>query len=315
VYDVFVSTASDILMVAVQELSSHFIYNHPTGMDTGPTLITSDPSVAVDSWISTPGSTALVGDGFQLLPGDEAAWFDVNDNGPQIDFPLARLTVPDGTEGILGGFLARKGDTAFIADRFELRFYASGDSTMTVVGPYDRGNGVPTSAVPSDAEPSSTEAPAPETPIVETPPDDLPIVENSFIDASGNTDSCEIDGCLVVEPPIMFFEGETIDIPVVWASGNEYMQKLSVKGGLLGSVDLTDAIDFRSSHLYFTLSSTSVVDGTGQLHVPEPGAATMILMGVWGCAIGWRRFSAVPCARDGPCTSRCLGESCRGLDG
>jgi MYXO-CTERM domain-containing protein len=59
-----------------------------------PAFIALNRALAYDSWITTPGETALTG---ADLPGDgTGAWGDATDDGPQSSFQFARMTTPVG---------------------------------------------------------------------------------------------------------------------------------------------------------------------------------------------------------------------------
>jgi hypothetical protein len=103
VYQWSVTADGDILSVnniLINLLGSATLYNHSFG-DPGnankptPGLEAAFPSIAVDSWIDTPGLGTRLGPD---LPGDGTTTIgDTEDNGPQTDFIFAQLTVPEGT--------------------------------------------------------------------------------------------------------------------------------------------------------------------------------------------------------------------------
>ena len=69
------------------------MYNNPTGTDTEPplnALVAVFPALGADSWITTPGTTALAGAGG--TKADNNSWFDTTNDGPQTNFLFARIT-------------------------------------------------------------------------------------------------------------------------------------------------------------------------------------------------------------------------------
>lgn len=66
----------------------------PFGSNTAPPspeFLALNPALAFDSWVTTPGSTSLLGPD---LPGDgTSTWGDLTDDGPQTGFHFATLTV------------------------------------------------------------------------------------------------------------------------------------------------------------------------------------------------------------------------------
>ncbi len=184
VLDVSVSTASDILLVALKDISLP-IYNHALGSDTGPVssdpVLTSllDPALSADSWMTTPGSTAIAGDGFDFLEGLDTAWFDASNDGPQTDFQIARFTIPDGSEGVLSGHLARKSEGRFIQQSFELSATADGAWEMSVADAFRNGY---ESSEPAPSNDPDFLGPVNEDPVAEDPVFEEPVVEVSVVE-------------------------------------------------------------------------------------------------------------------------------------
>jgi hypothetical protein len=101
VYQFRVTTDGDILSVNQVQIvlqGGVSLYNHPFGDPANaepghPGLVALFPSLAADSWITTPGLTQRLG---ADLPGDgQTAYGDLTDDGPQQDFIFAQLTLPD----------------------------------------------------------------------------------------------------------------------------------------------------------------------------------------------------------------------------
>lgn len=94
----FVTSSSDILRVGdVKIRALEHPYNNPTGVDTeppNPLFVGVFPALGVDSYISTPGGTALAGNAADPLGTDDNSWFDTTNDGPQTNFLFAQLTVP-----------------------------------------------------------------------------------------------------------------------------------------------------------------------------------------------------------------------------
>ncbi len=66
-----------------------------------PAFIAIVPNLRVDSWITTPGATTLLG---ADLPGDGAStWGDLSNDGPQTNFKFAQLGLPRGAS-LAGSF-------------------------------------------------------------------------------------------------------------------------------------------------------------------------------------------------------------------
>jgi len=110
VYQFLVNTDGDILSINQVQITLQggaSLYQNTFG-DAGnaepgnPALIAVSPSLAVDSWITTPGvPTSRLG---ADLPGDGQTTFgDLTNNGAQTNFMFAQLTVPNGAQGTFTG--------------------------------------------------------------------------------------------------------------------------------------------------------------------------------------------------------------------
>ena len=96
-----VSSSSDILRIGnVRIQAGAHPYNSAVGMDNeppNPLFLPVFPSLGADSWISTPGATAVAGNTVDPLGTDDNSWFDTINDGPQNNFLFAQLTLPPGT--------------------------------------------------------------------------------------------------------------------------------------------------------------------------------------------------------------------------
>jgi hypothetical protein len=109
VYQFLVTTDGDILsinQVQITLANGATLFNNAFGdaanAEPGnPALVAAFPSLGVDSWITTPGTTARLG---ANLPGDGQTTFgDLTNDGPQSGFMFAQLTVPNNTVGTFTG--------------------------------------------------------------------------------------------------------------------------------------------------------------------------------------------------------------------
>ncbi|MEQ8618926.1 MAG: PEP-CTERM sorting domain-containing protein [Lacipirellulaceae bacterium] len=94
VHDFFLTTNADILRIGDVFIEGSGLYNNSIGSNTAPpnpAFITVFPSLAADSWITTPGLVTATAGGDLGEPN--VSWFDVTDDGPQQNFHFARLTV------------------------------------------------------------------------------------------------------------------------------------------------------------------------------------------------------------------------------
>jgi hypothetical protein len=111
----FVTTDTDILSVGNVKITlpnGVTLYNNTFG-DGGnaepgnSALIPTFPSLGVDSWVTTPGTTSRLG---ADLPGDGTTTFgDLTNDGPQSNFKFAQLTMgalPQGQKGTFTGVVS-----------------------------------------------------------------------------------------------------------------------------------------------------------------------------------------------------------------
>lgn len=102
VHEFYLTADSDLIVIGVTsiETADGEIYQHPYGSDTDaphPALVAEYPSLAADSFITTPGSTGILGGGFEDIDSvGEVAWYDLSQDGPIEDFLFAQLTTEGG---------------------------------------------------------------------------------------------------------------------------------------------------------------------------------------------------------------------------
>lgn len=105
VYEFFATTDADILAINFASTTTDAPMYQNTfgtpGAPPNPALIGTFPSLAVDSYITTPGSTSVLGGG---LPADGDDTFgDTSDDGAQAGFKFGQLTLPSGATGNFSG--------------------------------------------------------------------------------------------------------------------------------------------------------------------------------------------------------------------
>ena len=123
VHDFFYSADSDLLSVGFVNIDAP-LYQHPLGSDTGPAsqlLNALTPGGVADSFITTPGSTAIAGHGFGSPDG---AWFDTSNDGPRENFHFARLTTM-GSPGMFTGRVSVRTYEEYVSLPFEFQLPAS----------------------------------------------------------------------------------------------------------------------------------------------------------------------------------------------
>lgn len=115
VYKYFVTTDADILSISnVQIMSSAPLFQvaPPWGSNIKPPppeFLALFPSLSADSWITTPGPTHILGSD---MPGDgQSLWGDFTNDGPQVHFQFAQLTLPPGATANFTGRIALRGAT------------------------------------------------------------------------------------------------------------------------------------------------------------------------------------------------------------
>ena len=109
VYDFLATTDADILSVGEVLVTftsgSMFNVDPPFGSNTAPpdpAFISLNAALEADSWITTPGSTSLLGPDLTATDGT-STFGDLSDEGAQTDFTFARLGVTPGAEGTFSG--------------------------------------------------------------------------------------------------------------------------------------------------------------------------------------------------------------------
>lgn len=101
VYEFFLTSTSDILSIndVVISLTGGTIYQSGLGSDVeapNPVFVAAFPSLGADSFFTTPGSTALLGDGFTattLGVPQSATFGDTSNDGAQSNFKFGQFTV------------------------------------------------------------------------------------------------------------------------------------------------------------------------------------------------------------------------------
>jgi hypothetical protein len=119
VHEFFVSSTADILSVGDVDVNVPLFQDALGSDNEAPSeeLLALSPTMAADSWITTPGDTVVLGDGFASTNG-ETLWGDLSDDGPQRNFMFARLTVDQ--TGIFSGNIAVRGPNGAVELPFEL---------------------------------------------------------------------------------------------------------------------------------------------------------------------------------------------------
>jgi hypothetical protein len=113
----FVTADADILRVGDVVITAP-LYQDPNGFDAeppNPIFVDLLPALNADSWITTPGVTAIAGGGFGH---DSSAWFDTSNDGPMTHFMFAQLT--NTGPGHFGGVISVAGATG--PEVFEFSF-------------------------------------------------------------------------------------------------------------------------------------------------------------------------------------------------
>ena len=105
IFDYFVTTDADILSVdqVLVDVSggSFFQVPPPFGSDTvapDAAFLNLNRALEADSWITTPGSTNLLGPGLDMTDGT-STFGDLSNDGPQTDFHFARFGMPPDATG------------------------------------------------------------------------------------------------------------------------------------------------------------------------------------------------------------------------
>lgn len=118
----FATTDADILALNFVRVETDApLYQNPFGTPgSAPNalLVPTFPALAVDSFITTPGDTSVLGGG---LPADGDDTFgDTSDDGPQNAFLIAQFTLPQGARGTFSGQLDIVGSTGVFSQEFAL---------------------------------------------------------------------------------------------------------------------------------------------------------------------------------------------------
>jgi hypothetical protein len=96
VHEFFVTTDTDLISVGNVEIEGN-VYQHREGSDRKPPnarVLSIWPDASTDSFITTPGITRILGEGFYGHSNEaEIAWYDESDDGPLKDYLFAQLTV------------------------------------------------------------------------------------------------------------------------------------------------------------------------------------------------------------------------------
>ena len=116
ILDGYVTTDADIISVSRVLIDSSeplFNVNPPFGSDTrapDPFHVSREllALLFVDSWITTPGETWLLGPGLNETDGT-STWGDLSNDGAQSQFNFARLTFPPGAKGRFSGEISVAG--------------------------------------------------------------------------------------------------------------------------------------------------------------------------------------------------------------
>ena len=125
VHEFFITADADILGFELTsiETADGVIYQHSFGSDTepaDPAFVAIFPALGVDSFITTPGDTLILGGGFDNTgEGTDIAWVDLTVDGAVTDFLFARLTTEG---GIFEGTVTLRGTDGFETFPFSFSF-------------------------------------------------------------------------------------------------------------------------------------------------------------------------------------------------
>lgn len=147
IFDVFVTTDADILSIN-QVLIDKDLFNvdSPFGSNTAPAppeFVALNRALEADSWITTPGATALLGPDLDATDGT-SAFGDLSNDGPQTDFHFARLTAINESSLSFSGRVSVAGPSGPEAFPFSLGYLIEGGfypslengSTIDLAGAY-----------------------------------------------------------------------------------------------------------------------------------------------------------------------------------
>jgi hypothetical protein len=110
VHTFFVTTDADILRVGDVFLEGVTgIYQHQVGSNSeppNPIFFAIFPSLADDTWINTPGITAIAGNTTDPFGTPNNSWFDTSNDGPVTQFQFAQITADVGPRGVFRGVVS-----------------------------------------------------------------------------------------------------------------------------------------------------------------------------------------------------------------
>lgn len=112
VHEFYATSDADLLTLATN--FSQGVYQHPYGSATAapPAELTAYfPGLTASSFLTTPGSTFVLGGGFTGTEV-EKAWADLSNDGAQTDFLFGRLTTTE--SGSFDGYFAVRGQETYI---------------------------------------------------------------------------------------------------------------------------------------------------------------------------------------------------------
>lgn len=140
VYRMYLTSDADVVsinnvMVSLDGGVDLYQVGPPFGSNTAapdPAFIAFNRALEVDSFITTPGSTSLLG---ADLPGDGGStWGDLSDNGAQTDFLFATMTMAGGTQGTFTGRIALNDAGTPVNFPFEITFGVPEPATFVLAG-------------------------------------------------------------------------------------------------------------------------------------------------------------------------------------
>jgi hypothetical protein len=123
VHQFFVTTDANTDILSVNQLVFNFdmaIYQHDVGVDNeppNPLVFPAFPSMSADSYITTPGITAVgVPDDGDPPFTNGSIFFDTTNNGQQTNFLFAQLTLPALASGTFSGRVTVEGPVNTLTD-------------------------------------------------------------------------------------------------------------------------------------------------------------------------------------------------------
>jgi hypothetical protein len=97
VHEFFVTSSTDLISIGNVDIDGA-AYQHPRGSSRKPPndrVLRFWPGSSADSFVTTPGSTLVLGKGFYGTEDAEIVWYDESDDGPLEEFLFAQLTVSE----------------------------------------------------------------------------------------------------------------------------------------------------------------------------------------------------------------------------